>query len=131
MLELLALLTAIKQYAKDIHYNAKGDSFYGIHLLMDRIADNLDSFGDTIKEVCYMGAGSEPPASRDILKYAVAYIPVIGEDNKASLTLLDNLIIKALEKVEAIKDTDRADNSVLDSIAQDLKLKRGLVEHSL
>lgn len=131
MLELLALLTAIKQYAKDIHYNAKGDSFYGIHLLMDRIADNLDSFGDTIKEVCYMGAGSEPPASRDILKYAVAYIPVIGEDNKASLTLLDNLIIKALEKVEAIKDTDRADNSVLDSVAQDLKLKRGLVEHSL
>lgn len=131
MLELLALLTAIKQYAKDIHYNAKGESFYGIHLLMDRVADNLDSFSDTIKEVCYMGAGSEPPASRDILKYAIAYIPVLGEDNKASLTLLDNLILKALEKVESIKDTDRADNSVLDSVAQDLKLKRGLVEHSL
>ena len=131
MLELLALLTAIKQYAKDIHYNARGESFYGIHLLMDRVADNLDSFSDAIKEVCYMGAGDEPPASRDILKYAIAYIPVIGEDNKASLTLLDNLIIKALEKVESIKDTDRADNSILDSIAQDLKLKRGLVEHSL
>ena len=131
MLELLALLTAIKQYAKDIHYNAKGESFYGIHLLMDRVADNLDSFSDTIKEVCYMGAGDEPPASRDVLKYAMAYIPLIGEDNKSSLSLLNNLILKALEKVESIKDTDRADTSVLDSVAQDLKLKRGLVEHSL
>ena len=131
MLELLALLCAIKNYAKDIHYNAKGESFYGIHLLMDRVTDNLDSFSDTIKEVCYMGAGNEPPSSREILKYAIAYIPVIGEDNKASLTLLDNLIVKALEIVEYITDTDRADNSVLDMIAQDLKLKRGLVEHSL
>lgn len=131
MLELLALLTAIKQYAKDIHYNAKGESFYGIHLLMDRATDNLDSFSDTIKEVCYMGAGEEPPSSREILKYAIAYIPVLGEDNKASLALLDNLIIKALEKLESIKDTDRADTSVFDMIAQDLKLKRGLVEHSL
>ena len=131
MLELLALLTAIKQYAKDIHYNAKGESFYGIHLLMDRVADNLDSFSDTIKEVCYMGAGDEPPSSRDVLKYAIAYIPVIGENNKTSLSLLNNLIIKALERVESIKDTDRADTSVLDSVAQDLKLKRGLVEHNL
>ena len=131
MLELLALLTAIKQYAKDIHYNSKGESFYGIHLLMDRVADNLDSFADTIKEVCYMGAGDEPPSSREILKYAIAYIPVLGEDNKSSLALLDNLIIKALEKLESITDKDRADTSVLDSVAQDLKLKRGLVEHNL
>lgn len=131
MLELLALLTAIKQYAKDIHYNAKGESFYGIHLLMDRVADGLDDEIDTIKEVCYMGAGDEPPSSRDVLKYAIAYIPLIGEDNKASLSLLNNLILKAIEKVESIKDTDRADTSVLDSVAQDLKLKRGLVEHSL
>ena len=35
MLDILARLTAIKHYAKDIHYNAKGDSFYAVHLLMD------------------------------------------------------------------------------------------------
>ena len=131
MLDLLSRLTAIKYYAKDIHYNAKGEQFYAVHLLMDRVADGLDTFSDTIKEVCYMGAGDEPPSSKEILKIAVDYIPYLGDDNKESLMFLGNLLLQALERLDSIKSTNKADTSVFDAIAQDLKLKYGLIEHCL
>ena len=131
MLQILAKLTAIKGFAKDIHYSAEGESFYGIHLLMDRVIDGLDGFIDSINEVVYMGRDEEPPASREVLKYATAYIPVIGENNKASLSLLDNLIIQTITELNEYEAPDRAVNSLLDSIAQDLRLKHGLVSHCL
>lgn len=131
MLQILARLTAIKGFAKDIHYTADGEPFYGIHLLMDRVVDGLDDFIDSINEVVYMGRDSEPPASREVLKYATAYIPVVGEDTKASLSLLNNLITQTIEEVNSYDTDDRATNSLLDSIAQDLRLKHGLVAHSL
>lgn len=131
MLQILAKLTAIKGFAKDIHYSAEGESFYGIHLLMDRVVDGLDGFIDSINEVVYMGKDKEPPASREVLKYATAYIPMIGEDNRASLSLLNNLIAQTIEEVNSYDSDDRAVTSLLDSIAQDLRLKHGLVTHSL
>ena len=131
MLQILAKLTAIKGFAKDIHYTATGESFYGIHLLMDRVVDGLDDFIESINEVVYMGRDEEPPASREILKYATAYIPVVGEDNKASLSLLNNLITQTIDEINNYETDDRAANSLLDSIAQDLRLKHGLVAHSL
>lgn len=131
MLQILARLTAIKGFAKDIHYTAIGESFYGIHLLMDRVVDGLDDFIDSINEVAYMGKGTEPPASREVLKYAVAYIPVIGDSNMASLSLLGNLIEQTINEVNIYETKERAENSLLDAIAQDLRLKHGLVEHSI
>lgn len=130
MLQILARLTAIKGFAKDIHYTADGESFYGIHILMDRVVDGLDDFIDSINEIVYMGKGLEPPASREVLKYATAYIPVIS-DNKGSLSLLDKLIIETIDEINSYGTEDRAENSLLDSIAQDLRLKHGLVYRSL
>lgn len=130
MLDILARLTAIKSYAKDIHYSAKGESFYGIHLLMDRVVDGLDGFIDSINEVCYMGAGDEPPASRDVLRLAQAVIPVLTNTHE-NIERLVSIIKATLSELDGIKNTDRADNSLLDAISQDLKLKRGLLEHSL
>lgn len=130
MLDILARLTAIQQYAKDIHYTAKGDSFYGIHLLMDRVADGLDDFSDSIKETCYLGSGDLPPQSKEILRIAAAIIPVITED-KEDLERLGNLIRSTLQELNNIRDTDRADNSLLDNIAQDLKLKLGLINRQV
>ena len=130
MLQILARLTAIKGFAKDIHYTATGESFYGIHILMDRVIDGLDDFIDSINEVFYMGKGVEPPASREVLKYATAYIPVVS-DNKGSLSLLDKLIIETIDELNAYGTEDRADNSLMDSISQDLRLKHGLVAHCL
>lgn len=131
MLQILARLIAINGFAKDIHYTADGESFYSIHILMDRVVDGLDDFIDSINEVVYMGRDSKPPASREVLKYATAYIPVVGEDNKASLSLLNNLITQTIDAVNSYDTDDRATNSLLDSIAQDLRLKHGLVAQCL
>ena len=125
MLDVLARLTAIKHYAKDIHYNAKGEQFYAVHLLMDRVADGLDDFIDSINEVCYLGAGDVPPSSKEVLRLANAVIPVITEED--NLERLIGLIKATLLELGNIKDTDRADNALLDNIAQDLKLKLGLI----
>lgn len=122
MLDVLSRLTAIKHYAKDIHYNAKGDSFYAVHLLMDRIADDLDGFIDSINEIYYLGAGNLPPQSRDVLKVAEAYIPSVID-----IQFLKNLISTTLDVLDSVKDENRAVNSLLDSISQDLKLKLGLL----
>lgn len=125
MLDILARLTAIKHYAKDIHYNAKGKEFYAVHLLMDRVVDGLDDFIDSINEVCYLGAGDVPPSSREVLRIAGAVIPVITDSG--NLERLIGLIKQTLAELEGIKYSDRADDSLLDSIAQDLKLKLGLL----
>ena len=125
MLDILARLTAIKYYAKDIHYNEKGEQFYVVHLLMDRVADGLDDFIDSINEVCYLGVGDVPPSSREVLRIAGAIIPVITDGG--NIERLAGLIRETLRELDSVKDTDRADNSLLDAIAQDLKLKLGLL----
>ena len=122
MLDVLSRLTAIKHYAKDIHYNARGDSFYAVHLLMDRIADDLDGFIDSINEIYYLGAGNLPPQSRDVLMVAEAYIPSVID-----IQFLKNLISTTLDVLDSVNDENRAVNSLLDSISQDLKLKLGLL----
>jgi DNA-binding ferritin-like protein len=130
MLDILARLTAIQQYAKDIHYTAKGDSFYGIHLLMDRVADGLDDFSDSIKETHYLGGGELPPQSKEVLRLAIAYIPVIT-DTREDLTRLGGLISSTLDALGETMGNGRADASLLDNIAQDLKLKLGLINRQV
>lgn len=130
MLDILARLTAIQQYAKDIHYTAKGDSFYAVHLLMDRVADGLDDFSDSIKETHYLGGGELPPQSKEILRLAIAYIPVLT-DTREDLTRLGSLISSTLDALGETMGNGRADASLLDNIAQDLKLKLGLINRQV
>lgn len=130
MLDILARLTAIQQYAKDIHYTAKGDPFYAVHLLADRVADGLDDFSDSIKETHYLGGGELPPQSKEILRLAIAYIPVLT-DTKSDLTRLAGLISSTLDALGETMGKGRADASLLDNIAQDLKLKLGLINRQV
>lgn len=130
MLDVLARLTAIQQYAKDIHYTAKGDKFYAVHLLMDRVADGLDDFSDSIKETHYLGNGELPPQSKEVLRLAIAYIPVLT-DTREDLTRLGSLISSTLDALGETMGNGRADTSLLDNIAQDLKLKLGLINRQV
>lgn len=130
MLDILARLTAIQQYAKDIHYTAKGDQFYAVHLLADRVADGLDEFSDSIKETHYLGGGELPPQSKEILRLAIAYIPVIT-DTRENLNRLGSLISSTLDALGETMGNGRADASLLDNIAQDLKLKLGLINRQV
>lgn len=127
MITLIEHIVAIRNYAKDIHYHAHGDSFYGIHLLMDRVAENLDKYEDDLKEVCYLGEIQEVPSSADILKVAAAYIPEITDDNKENIGRLSDLISTALDDIVRLKGNSPAQDSLLDGLAQDLQLKRGLL----
>ena len=130
MLDILARLTAIQQYAKDIHYTAKGDPFYAVHLLADRVADGLDDFSDSIKETHYLGGGELPPQSKEVLRLAIAYIPVLT-DTREDLTRLGSLISSTLDALGETMGNGRADASLLDNIAQDLKLKLGLINRQV
>lgn len=130
MLDILARLTAIQQYAKDIHYTAKGGQFYAVHLLADRVADGLDGFSDSIKETHYLGGGELPPQSKEVLRLAIAYIPVLT-DTKEDLTRLGGLISSTLDALGETMGNGRADASLLDNIAQDLKLKLGLINRQV
>lgn len=130
MITLIEYLTAVREFAKDIHYHAHGESFYGIHLLMDRVADNIYTYIDQLKEVCYLGDINEVPQSKDIMKVAIAYMPDIVESNSDNIARLANLIAKTLDHIAEIKNGTPARDSLLDAIAQDLQLKRGLLWRS-
>lgn len=127
MITLIEYLTAIREYAKDIHYTAEGESFYGIHLLMDRVADGIYDTIDTIKEVCYLGGGNNPPKSAEILRVASAYIPPVTSSTTDNLRQLEDLIHKTIEQIQMVHTENRAVNSILDGLAQDLMLKKGLI----
>jgi len=131
MITLIEYLTAIREFAKDIHYAAHGHSFYGIHLLMDRVADGIYDKIDEIKEIYYLGNISTVPSSAEILKQAIQYIPAIDiYDTQADIGKLSDLIAATLDHIKTIKDGTPAIDSLLDSIAQDLQLKRGLLWRS-
>lgn len=132
MITLIEYLIAIREYAKEIHYHAHGESFYGIHLLMDRVADGLYDTIDKIKEVYYLGDITDSPKASELLKVAAAYIPEVTSSNEQNIRNLGDLIAKTLDHIENEYSLDpalqnRATNAILDAISEDLKLKRGLI----
>lgn len=129
MLETLSRLVAIRETAKDIHYSANGDSFYGIHLLMDRVADDIDSQIDSIKEVCYLGSNALPPKSQEILSKAMDFIPN-SENWKANLVVLQQLLVDTISGMEKLLP-DIADANLIGGIAESLKLKLGLISRTV
>ena len=136
MSEILARLLAIYHYAKDIHYSARGESFYGIHLLMDRVADGIHDQIDSINEVCYLGKEKEAPRSTNILEAALAKMPELWNYNKDNLEELRDLIGGTIENIlEMIENGSdnmtSAEASLLDDIAKTLMLKKGLIDRSL
>lgn len=136
MKDTIVRLTVIKNLAKDIHYNAHGEAFYGIHLLMDRVADGLDQYIDDIKENLYIGRRQAPPSSKEVFKIAEAMFPEFNhEDNLAMLKELQHIIGGTLENIcELVENTTElmnGDISLLDDISKDLRKKIGLINCTL
>lgn len=136
MKDTIVRLTVIKNLAKDIHYNAHGEAFYGIHLLMDRVADGLDQYIDDIKENIYLGRGQFPPSSKEIFKIAEAMLPVrLPTDNSAQLRILADFINGTLENIfELVTNTTElmnGDIALFDDISKDLRKKLGLINNTI
>ena len=119
---LICYLLAIANYAKDIHYNCPGASFYGQHLLADRFADNLHDHIDQLKEICLLGHGSQPQHSSWYLRTAADLIP-----KAVDFKLMRTLMLNCLQDIESITDISKGDENLLGAIAQDIQNNVGLL----
>lgn len=129
LFELLKTLYLIRFYAKDIHYNAKGESFWSDHLLSDEVFNGIDDLTDQINENLYLGYEKKAPRSKDVLEAVADSMPPLPTDITQCWKNLYNLLVDALGIIESIEaEWDMpALNSLLDSIADDLQKKRGLI----
>lgn len=119
---LIIYLTVISNYAKDIHYNCKGDNFYGNHLFADRIADGLSDYIDQLKEICLLGHGIKTLHSSEYLEKAASLIP-----NDISFKSMKRLLIEALSIIEGLNGISKGDENLIGAIAQDLQNHIGLI----
>lgn len=125
--KLIEYLIAISNFAKDIHYNSKGDAFYGKHLLADRIQENLSEYLDQIKEVFFLASDKEPLPSGEYLSRATSLIPEIALEDKANFKSMQNLIVVTLQHIEGLTDLTKGEENLIGAIAQDLQNSLGLI----
>lgn len=65
-------INCVKMLADDLHYRSKGEAFYALHLLADRIRDSLKDYSDKFNECYFMGeVMSLPPKTRIIYENAI------------------------------------------------------------
>lgn len=128
--ELIISLMKIQNFAKDIHYNCKGDAFYSKHLLCDRIAENLYDYVDSIKETIILARMERPLPSSSYLE-AASNLPALGEDDKENFTKLRNLIVGALTVIENIDNQSVGEANLLGNIAENLQNSLGLLNRQV
>lgn len=129
MFGLICYLTAIYQYSKSVHYDVKGEAFYGKHLFNDRIADNMNDYVDLIKEVVFLGHATMPPTAGQVLEGALPLLPQMTDNDQQNFINLYNLIFDALEHIEKLNKEPLSvgDVNLLGGIAQDLQQNLGLL----
>ena len=110
--EVLYRLLAIKEVAKELHYDFIKD--YALHLLYDRIASDADSLSDRLTEIGLLGKGASAPSAVERLSRAEKM--VLKTDRDA----LKDLCVELAYFVEGIK-ADRGTNAVLDAIAEKMR----------
>lgn len=144
-LNVMADLKSIWMAAKDLHYHAKGEPFYGIHLLADMLADS-EKFFDEIAEIYFLGEKSEPPPDmRDIFGRALGInldtnneadrvnVEEYGTENDLYLKRLIaacNLTIADVEKAKTASGTLAGTQAVLDEISKTVLKGLGLLNRT-
>lgn len=129
--KLIEYLLAVANFAKDIHYSAKGEAFYSKHLLCDRISENIYDYIDSIKEIFFLAADKEPLPSGEYLSRATSLIPQIAEDDRTNFTSLSILLEAALQDIEKIKDLTKGEENLIGAIAENLQTSLGLVNRQV
>ena len=124
---LVALLIAVCNYAKDLHYNVKGSAFYGKHLFADLILDGLDEACDDIRENVLLGNGVAPLHSSLYLRAAAQMVPPITPDDRANFFMMKALVDMVRGMVEGMEAPSRGANSLLDSIGEHMDKMAGLL----
>jgi DNA-binding ferritin-like protein len=130
--DLIALLLAIANYAKDIHYNCGGSAAYSKHLFADLLEDDLYTYIDEIKENVFLANGQEPLSSRVYLTASSLLIPPIDVPSDfLKFVKIKNLIDKCGELLESFGGLSRGANALLDEIAGHMDKCKGLLHLQL
>ena len=128
---LIAYLIAIQSFAKDIHYTVSGDAFYSKHKFADYVAENIDEFIDELKETCYLANSYIPAITPKYWDIATTFYPDRVDADYKNIIALRNLIIDAVGYLNTLPNFSRAENAILDNIAQDLQRKLGLLNRQV
>lgn len=129
--KLIEYLIAIQNFAKDIHYNSKGDAFYSKHLLVDRVGENISDYIDSIKELFFLAADKEPLPSGEYLSRATSLIPEISGKDKEDFQSLQKLLVDALQHIEKLKDLTKGEENLIGAVAENLQTSLGLVNREV
>lgn len=135
-MDIMVALGAIGMLAKDVHYRAKGGSFYANHELMDLVHETEWKFDD-LSEVYYMGEKQSLPPMRAKVcaKAAEKVMAVYGDTSELALTAaLHTALLGLAGKVEIAKTSENPSSGVaaiLDEISKDALKYAGLLKRRL
>ena len=119
---LIAYLFAIQSFAKDIHYSASGEAFYSKHLLADEIYKGIDEQIDALIETCILPYNT-PMQIDQYWMHAREFIPTVLDFYNLKGIIKD--VINMIDLIERTRT--KGEQSLIDSIAQDLQRKLGLI----
>lgn len=125
---LIAYLFAIQACSKDLHYSVSKEVFYSKHLLADEIYKGIDEQIDALIETCILPYNLPYPIQKYWRDAATFYKPEF-----LGFFVLKELIESALSFIEKIdhiiygQETTKGEQALIDSIAQDLQRKLGLI----
>ena len=125
--DIIVMLMAIANYAKDIHYTCAGQAAYSKHLFADLLQDDLYDFIDDLKENAYLGQQKYPESSRVYLLASARMIPSIKVEDKEKFLLMAELIDETRIMLEQIEAPTRGVGSLLDNICEHLDKCAGLL----
>ena len=125
--DIIVMLMAIANYAKDIHYTCAGQAAYSKHLFADLLQDDLYDFIDDLKENAYLGQQKYPESSRVYLLASARMIPSIKVEDKEKFLLMAELIDETRIMLEQIDAPTRGVGSLLDNICEHLDKCSGLL----
>lgn len=111
--KLIVLLMAIEGTSKNVHYDIAD---YSIHLLADRMQEDLNGFIDEIKENCILAKGQKVKNSSYYLQEASKYVV-----DDISLLAIRNIVIDTLVHLESLTGVSVGDSDLLGRIGTKLQ----------
>ena len=113
--KIIVLLQAYMNACKDFHYFC--DSF-ALHLLADEInSDDFYDIIDSIKENVFIAEGKKPLTGTEYAAQIAEATPEVQGSNEDNLMQLYNLADEVEQTANSIKAKRRAENVILDNIA--------------
>lgn len=135
MQNVIVNLIVVNWICNDLHYKWRGHSFYGMHLLADRVRD-FGSAEDDINEAYYLGFCNEIPPS-DVSNASLAtaqYKKVVDENGGCPLKSLAaqfSYLAASVESAKRIEGLPAGIHAVLDNISQKALTYRFLATSSI